>query len=174
PSARPDTAGSRPARTAVSRSTACQSAGSLHCPRCSPDIATYRTLPHLWFAVLVAVHVHANTRRVPNIPDLDATVKFLHLIVFQQRIAFPVVRAQDAPMVRMIGKVHAKHVIGFPLMPLGGTPDITHRWHHPILAWGLDFERNFMAPGGRVQVVDHTKCLIGSIVDTAQTHQRVA
>src|SRR5262245_39845158 len=33
--------------------------------------------PSSWFAVLVAVHVHANTRGVPYIRDLDAAIKFL-------------------------------------------------------------------------------------------------
>src|SRR4029434_1540019 len=126
-------------------STACQSAAFSDFPRYSPDIATYRTIPRLWFAVLVAVHVHANARGVPDVRDFDTVIKFLHLIVFQQRMAFPIVRQQNASMIRMVLKAHAKQVISLPLMPLGSVPDIRHCGDDAIVTWHFDFERDFMA-----------------------------
>src|SRR5882724_7437458 len=154
-------------------STACQSAESSCFPRYLPDIATYCTIPRLWFAVLVAVYVHANTWGVSDVRDLDAMIKFLHLIIFQQRIAFPIVRQQNTAMIRMVFEVHAEEVIRFPLMPLGGVPDITHRWDHSIVTRHLDLERDFMAQGRGVKVVDHAECFVWPIINATQTHERV-
>src|SRR5712691_2407342 len=126
-------------------STACQSAAFSDFPRYSPDIATYRTIPRLWFAVLVAVDIHANARGVPYVRNLDTVIKFLHLIVFQQRIAFPIVRQQNTSRIRMVLEAHAEQIVGFSLVPLGSVPDITHCGDDAIVTWYLDFERDFMA-----------------------------
>src|SRR4029450_11604929 len=102
---------------------ACQSAAFSDFPRYSPDIATYRTIPRLWFAVLIAVDIHANARGVPDVRDLDTVIKFLHLIVFQQWMTFPIVRQQNTSMIRMVLKAHAESIIVLPLGPLGSVPD---------------------------------------------------
>jgi hypothetical protein len=53
------------------------------------------------------------------------------LVVFAERIAFPVVGAEDAEQVRVAGEVDAHEVVGFALVPVGNGPDVRdgrHLW----------------------------------------------
>ena len=80
-------------------------------------------------------------------------IKFLHLIVFQQRMAVPIVRQQNTSMIRMALKVHAEHIIGFALVPLGRVRAIVG---------GIEIEGKQIVGGERCrQIYDRAGDVVG-------------
>ena len=54
-----------------------------------------------------------------DLPAANAVIFERHFVIFAQRMADPVFRAEDAPQVRMADEVHAGQVVDFALVPVG-------------------------------------------------------
>src|SRR5439155_12503119 len=88
----------------------------------------------------------------------NAVIFQRELVVFSQRMAFPVLRKQNTPQVRMTNEIHAAQIIDFPLMPVSCGPQAGHRRHFGQFA-GLvvlparqkDLHNNSMAMGEAVE-----------------------
>src|SRR6186997_3006592 len=59
----------------------------------------------------------------------DAVIFERHFVIFSQGIPYPILGAEDSPHVRMAGEHHARQVINFALVPIGGPPNAAHRGH---------------------------------------------
>src|SRR5262245_52461223 len=59
----------------------------------------------------------------------NAVVFQRHLVVLAERVAFPVLGAEDAAEVGVASEIHAREVIDLSLVPVGGAPDVANRRH---------------------------------------------
>src|SRR3954462_13617782 len=87
-------------------------------------------------------------------------------VVLALRVALPVVRHEDPGEVGVAGEDDTEHVVGLPLLPVGGRVDVGHARHGGAVRHG-DLEayaapvrprgqlvNDVQAAGGTAQVVD--------------------
>ncbi len=94
-------------------------------------------------------------------------------VVFPQGVALPIVGAKNSPQVGMAFKNDPIHVERFPLIPVGGGPQVYHRRHLRILTRAEHFHRKRVVEVETPQVVDDRHLVVRHIVDAAEIRQPV-
>src|SRR5262249_24636649 len=91
--------------------------------------------------------------------------------ILAQWVTLEAVVGQDATQIRVTGEQDAEHVVGLPLVPIGGREQVNHAWHGCFrVRLALDPKALILARGK--QMIDHVKALGAlGIVDAANVDQ---
>ena len=106
-------------------------------------------------------------------------VLFLFLIVGAERVAHPIGRQQNPAQVRVILEVNPNEVEGFPLVPVGGTPEVSYAWYGGQLcrismAGHNDLQHQVMLVGNGRKIINNLhRVRFQAIVDARNAGQQV-
>src|SRR5262249_35330156 len=93
----------------------------------------------------------------------DAVVLARKYIVFAQRVALPVIGAQDPSQVGMPVENDAEHVIGLTLVPIGGRPEIPDAANTRIVSGAKDLYCKAVPQFEAPQIIRHAPLSIGHV-----------
>ncbi len=97
------------------------------------------------------------------------------LVIFAQRMPFPVVRHHDAPQIRMIAEVHAEQIEGLPLIPVGARQTSVTESICGSPPGRRHFKRSRSFRSIRMQMIHDFEARLGRIPiytgDRTQTHK---
>jgi len=95
----------------------------------------------------------------------------LGFIIFPKRIAFPIIRTKDAPRIRMPFKDDPKHIRRFPLMPVGGSPEMRYCWNDRMILGCSTTQRTLVSVSPGIEVID--RLIAVRSFHTGEAHQTV-
>ena len=95
------------------------------------------------------------------------------LIVLAQRIAFPVVRAEDPAEVRMAGEIDPDQVVRLALVPIRRRPKIGDARDARLITRREHLDREAVAMIEAPQVVHARQFVIGDVIDARVTREPV-
>src|SRR5262245_18751206 len=111
------------------------------------------------------------------IDDALRLVVIAHLDVARERevlaqwVTLKAVVGEDATQIRVAGKQDAVHVVGLPLVPIGGREQVDHAWHGCVYV-RLALDPKALILARREQMIDHIEALRAfGIVDAANVDQ---